>query len=63
MMIAGPVSITMPRIRKMKTRIDITAQLEWKFDVMKFVMIDVAFVSDSTLPNAVAKAKTKARPP
>ena len=63
MMMAGPVSMTMPRIRKMTTRTVITEKEEWKLLVIKSSTTRLARVRDSTRPKAVAKASTKARPP
>ena len=63
MTMAGPVSMTMPSTRKIKTRTVITAKAEWKLVVMNSSTILVALVRDSTRPNAVANASTKARPP
>ena len=63
MMMAGPVSMTMPSSRKMTTSTVSRAQLELKLAVRKLVTALVALVRESTRPKAVAKASTKARPP
>ena len=60
---AGPVSMTMPRIRNRMTRTDRTLQEVVKLPTMKSSITLVARVRDSTRPKAVAKASTKARPP
>ena len=63
MMMAGPVSITMPKSRKITTNTVSTATPEVKFPRIKLSTALVARVMDSTRPKAVANARTKANPP
>jgi len=62
-MIAGPVSITIPRIRNRIMQKVRAIQASPNVEVMKLVIAADAPVRESTRPNAVAKASTNAKPP
>jgi len=62
-MIAGPVSITIPNRKNMITSTVSTEKAEWKLPKMKVSTALVALVKESTRPKAVAKASTNAKPP
>ena len=63
MMIAGPVSMIMPRIKNMIVQTLRTDTALVKFATMNSCTAAVACVSERTRPNAVANARTNARPP